>query len=113
MIWPCIIEKAYAKIRGGYAAANGGYPVSALRTMVGSPTWHYDLSSQSSASDLYDVFEAYDSLDYIMAAGTAGGADSTFNALQKKREEGKVTRARPSYKMLQEGEAKHVVQPWQ
>ncbi|XP_059138842.1 calpain-9-like isoform X2 [Physella acuta] len=35
--WPCLLEKAYAKFKGGYANLNGGHIKQALQDLTGRP----------------------------------------------------------------------------
>jgi hypothetical protein len=43
-IWPSIVEKAYAKYRGGYDTLNqGGLGQKALETLTGAPSEHFDI----------------------------------------------------------------------
>lgn len=40
-LWGPIMEKAFAKIKGSYAAANGGYTATGIRALTGVPTFDY------------------------------------------------------------------------
>jgi hypothetical protein len=40
-LWAPIMEKAFAKIKGTYAAANGGFVPNGLRSLLGSPIFDY------------------------------------------------------------------------
>lgn len=39
--WAMLIEKAYAKFRGNYEQANGGFIETGLRMLIGSPVMSY------------------------------------------------------------------------
>lgn len=79
-MWAPILEKAWAKIKGNYAQVNGGFVVSGLRSLIGSPTFTYTVSSAAlSAAETFTLLNAADAVDYPMGAGTAGGSDTTFN----------------------------------
>ncbi|KAK7197733.1 calpain-like cysteine peptidase [Novymonas esmeraldas] len=43
-LWVSLLEKAYAKVRGGYANIVAGDPLVALRDFTGWPSAHYDIS---------------------------------------------------------------------
>jgi len=40
-LWGPILEKAFAKVKGSYAMANGGYTVSGIRSLTGLPVFYY------------------------------------------------------------------------
>mmetsp|Transcript_214 Transcript_214/g.380 ORF Transcript_214/g.380 Transcript_214/m.380 type:complete len:206 (+) Transcript_214:213-830(+) len=42
VLWAPILEKAWAKVKGSYATANGGFVVSGIGTITGAPVFHYD-----------------------------------------------------------------------
>ena len=42
-MWAVIMEKAWAKAKGSYGQANGGFVVSGLRAVTGAPTFTYIL----------------------------------------------------------------------
>jgi hypothetical protein len=44
-MWGPILEKAWAKVKGNYAQANGGFVVSGMRTLTGVPTFTYFLDT--------------------------------------------------------------------
>jgi len=78
-MWAPILEKAWAKIKGNYAQVNGGFVVSGLRSLIGSPTFTYSNNGGLDATDAFTLLSAANAVDYPMGAGTAGGSDSTFN----------------------------------
>lgn len=43
VLWAPILEKAWAKVKGDYDAADGGFVVSGLSSLTGSPAFHYSL----------------------------------------------------------------------
>lgn len=47
-IWPAIMEKAWAKVRGNYINANGGLIENALHHLVGIPVMRYETSAITS-----------------------------------------------------------------
>lgn len=34
-MWPLLLEKAFAKMKGSYQALAGGFPLDAMKTMTG------------------------------------------------------------------------------
>lgn len=79
-MWGPILEKAWAKIKGNYAQANGGFVVSGLRSLTGVPTFTYYVSTAGfSADETFTLLKAADEVDYPMGAGTAAGSDTNFN----------------------------------
>jgi hypothetical protein len=40
-MWAPILEKGWAKVKGDYESADGGFNVSGLRAVVGSPVFRY------------------------------------------------------------------------
>jgi len=78
-MWGPILEKAWSKIKGNYAQVNGGFVVSGLRSLIGSPTFTYSNNGGLDATDAFTLLSAANAVDYPMGAGTAGGSDSTFN----------------------------------
>lgn len=68
-----------AKIVGNYLKTNGGYIENGLRFLTGNPTFYYKLSATSNLTTTFNLLNAADVANYIMAAGTSGGIDSTYN----------------------------------
>lgn len=40
-LWGPILEKAFAKVKGSYAAANGGFTATGIRALTGIPVFDY------------------------------------------------------------------------
>jgi hypothetical protein len=74
-LWAPIMEKAFAKIKGTYAAANGGFVPNGLRSLIGSPVFDYTSTEQTYA-DTWTTMKAADDLSYILGAGTYGSDDA-------------------------------------
>lgn len=56
-LWPSILEKAFAKIHGSYAAIQSGDPVHALSDMTGFPSMRFDIAfAEASTSDKKELF---------------------------------------------------------
>ena len=74
-LWAPLVEKAFAKMKGNYATANGGFIPNGLKSLVGCPITDFlseDQTSATAASDVWTVMKAADDLDYILASGTIG-----------------------------------------
>ena len=83
-MWAPLLEKAWAKVRGSYESANGGFNEQGIRTMVGCPVASYNtgaIGSAAAASSMFEIIKQADILGYIMSAGTAGnGSDQERNS---------------------------------
>ena len=72
-MWVPLMEKAWAKVRGSYESANGGFNEEAIRVIVGCPVVSYStytIDSQAQAHKLWEIIKTADVLGYIMAAGS-------------------------------------------
>ena len=45
IFWAAILEKAWAKVKGNYEMAEGGFTVSGLRAVTGAPVFTYKTSA--------------------------------------------------------------------
>lgn len=43
--WAPILEKAFAKIKGNYASANGGFLITGVRSLTGLPGFYYSATT--------------------------------------------------------------------
>jgi len=67
--WPAIIEKAYAKLFGGYKALEGGIGGDVFKAVMQAPVSGYSHDSISKR-DLYNIIKNAEKNKYIMGAGT-------------------------------------------
>ena len=77
-IWGAILEKAWAKAKGNYVIANGGFIGTGIRALAGIPVFTYtltDYTTESQVNTLHDLAAANDALGYIAGVGTAGGGN--------------------------------------
>ena len=74
-----LLEKAWAKVKGTYTMADGGYVQNGLRSLVGCPVVSYATESQD-ADIIFDTLKAANDLNYIMGAGTDGANDTSVNS---------------------------------
>jgi hypothetical protein len=51
-LWAPIIEKAWAKIKSNYSRANGGFVVSGITSMTGSPVFNYNTADLDTSGNL-------------------------------------------------------------
>lgn len=76
--WGMILEKAFAKMKGSYAATDGGFITEGISTLTGCPVYKYNNTLQTD-DGAFTAIKAANDLNYILGAGTNGGADSTYN----------------------------------
>jgi len=69
-VWPLLLEKAFAKMKGGYAKLNGGLPLDAMIAITGFAGDRIILSA-SSDSNMFDRLKSY------VNAGGSRGEDKT------------------------------------
>lgn len=77
IVWPALMEKAFAKVKGSYAAANGGFVENGIRSITGAPVFTY-YPEDHTAAEMFTMMNEANNLDYIMGAGTYG-ADTYTN----------------------------------
>ena len=70
-MWPLLIEKAFAKMRGGYHAIEGGWSLDAMQTITGFKGECFDIKSNSS-NDLFFKLKKMHDAGCIMACGSKG-----------------------------------------
>ena len=82
--WAPILEKAYAKVKGNYAALNGGFNSNVLRVLTGAPVGTHMLTkvnSENEAEAMFNRFRHFADQNYIMALGTqSGNSDQEYNS---------------------------------
>ena len=85
-MWPLLLEKAFAKMRGGYANLNGGLPLDAMQTMTGYIGEHIFIQNAKDVTDtdrIFSLLKKCHQNQCIMACGSRG--------VDKTREEGRNT----------------------
>lgn len=79
-LWVPLLEKAWAKMKGTYQHASGGWAQNGIRAFTGAPTFEYWVKDiTTDAPTTFDMIKAADDLNYIMGAGT-DGSDSDLNS---------------------------------
>lgn len=74
-----LLEKAWAKVKGTYSMADGGWVQNGLRSLVGCPVISYSTEGQD-ADVIFETIKAANDLNYIMGAGTEGTTDTEMNS---------------------------------
>ncbi|KAF1754291.1 hypothetical protein GCK72_020851 [Caenorhabditis remanei] len=65
-LWPCLIEKAVAKMLGGYHKLNGGNPISAFKYLTGSSCLRITLNKDTDLDMLWTKLKEYQSCGFLM-----------------------------------------------
>ena len=76
-LWVLLLEKAFAKVHGGYRNIVGGSPYEALMDLTGCPTATYSFKDPKvqdmiASGKLWSLLKTYDKQNYVMAGGTPG-----------------------------------------
>lgn len=66
-LWVLLLEKAYAKIYGGYDVIEGGVPPYALRDLTGAP---YDFLESNDPQELWNFIKESDDRKYLITCYT-------------------------------------------
>ena len=76
-MWPLLLEKAFAKMRGSYQAIEGGLPLDAMQTITGYEGEHIFAPGNKQFDDtVYDRLLLMRRRYCLMAAGTKGKDDT-------------------------------------
>jgi hypothetical protein len=77
-IWPILAEKALAKVKGSYAAMEGGFNQAALSLWTGVPVMSISgvaVTTTSLANYVWNLVKVSGEAQYPMTAGTAGSGN--------------------------------------
>ena len=69
-LWIMLLEKAWAKVHGGYLNIESGYITEAFNALTGAPVHTYFIE-RGKDEELWQVLQAADQKRYIIAAATA------------------------------------------
>lgn len=72
-IWSMMLEKAYAKVFGGYwSIGTGGFAEDALKDLTGAPTEYVYLEEGIDKMDLWKRIRYWDDKQYVIVTGSKG-----------------------------------------
>lgn len=72
-IWSMLLEKAYAKVYGGYwNIGTGGFAEDALKDLTGAPTEYVSLEDKIDSEDLWRRIRYWDDKKYVIVTGSRG-----------------------------------------
>ena len=79
-VWAPLAEKAWAKIKGNYGIANGGFLLQGIRALSGLPGFGQKItkintSANPTLAEAFTTLKAAEAAGYVMAAGTSGGGN--------------------------------------
>jgi hypothetical protein len=79
MLWPALIEKAYAKAHGCYANLSGGFIAEAFADLTGAPTetiiFQNEITSADSVDQLWARLLSFTDAGFLMGVATSQGGD--------------------------------------
>jgi hypothetical protein len=79
-LWVSMIEKAYAKLHGSYAAIRAGDPAQAMSDLVGGPYMRFrDHPDWDNADVFFPYLMRLDDEGHLMTLGTPGSDTSCYN----------------------------------
>jgi hypothetical protein len=52
-IWSALLEKAWAKLKGTYQHADGGFLTNGIRALTGMPVFTYETSEETNFADTW------------------------------------------------------------
>ena len=81
-MWGPLLEKAWAKLRGGYIVAREGMIINAVRSIVNAPIFTYfssELTTTQKIDDLWTLFATAYTQNYIMGGGAINPSASGLN----------------------------------
>lgn len=80
-LWPLLLEKAMAKLCGGYERLSMGFAHDALIDLTGAPAIRYRIDKDIQKSELFEFLKVADDFDLIMSASTGVDDDDQHREL--------------------------------
>lgn len=84
-LWSALLEKAFAKVHGSYAAIEGGDPLDALQDLSGSPVLRLDLTKARADATMKEAFFQqlldFDQRNYLMSLTINTGNDTQTSSV--------------------------------
>lgn len=85
-LWPQMLQKAFAKAYGSYAALSSGDPLLAMRTLTGCPTWrfnerwHQGIQSGGEIDEpFFELLLRFSETEQYLICLNSRGVDQTFS----------------------------------
>ena len=82
-LYSCLIEKAYAKIKGSFADINGGTLIEAFKALTGFEAFHLSSSELQSYKNIYDFLLNKKKEGYIYSCSNKGHAFSLIDIVKE------------------------------
>ena len=83
VVWPALLEKAFAKVKGSYDMSDGGFVETGLRTLLCAPVESYrsatDITNTAEADAMWQYLKDAEDSGYILGAGTVGTSSNQYN----------------------------------
>lgn len=74
-LWPCFVEKAYAKVHGSYSRLSGGFISEAFGDLTGSPVERIRFRHVYDLDSLFARILSFTSAGFLMGIATNGGGN--------------------------------------
>ena len=81
-MWPCLLEKAYAKFYGSYSIIDGGQSHNALSDLTGGLADKWDVADKKAevaSGELWTKLKVLIENQHLVACGSHSGSDTTRN----------------------------------
>ncbi|GFH49869.1 hypothetical protein CTEN210_06345 [Chaetoceros tenuissimus] len=74
-LWPCLVEKAYAKVHGSYSRLSGGFISEAFADLTGSPVERIRFRQVYDLDSLFARILSFTSAGFLMGIATNAGGN--------------------------------------